>query len=92
MPLPKPFTIDIPESAWEVCVDESRLLAQITVNGLSMHLEAWEVYDTKDGMQCAVQHDEDFERIFYAVGADAAFQTLTIRGREYVLVATPHCV
>lgn len=87
----------VPESAWQESADgPAHLLAQLSVNGLPMHLEAWEVADFPvDGgastEQRAVDRDEDLAMIFNAVAADAAFRTLTVRGRTYVLVATPHC-
>jgi hypothetical protein len=64
----------------------------LVINGLPMHLEAWAVHDDHDGIQQADDYyAEDYEKLHEAVHADGAFTTATIRGREYIVVASPHC-
>jgi hypothetical protein len=91
------FAIDIPEGAWEETGSDempwSRLLAQITINGCPMHLEAYALKDDDDaGVQLVADEwfDEEFEHYNAAQRISSGFAQTTIRGREYVLFATPH--
>jgi hypothetical protein len=38
-----------------------------------------------------MQDDDDLDLHHQAAHGDGPFQTMTIRGREYVVVLTPHC-
>lgn len=86
--------VTIPDDAWK---DEDgnghRLLAQIRVNGIGFHVTAIAVCEGDDGVQHACDADEEWELDAIAdIGrAGGAWQTLTIKGREYVVFATPHC-
>lgn len=98
--LPSEPTITIPE--WQPIGEEpndyeprwgdesSVLLASITINGLAMHVEAYEVF-TEGDVQESRQREENFGLYHSAAGADGHFTTTTIGGRQYVLFATPYC-
>lgn len=91
----RPFSLAIPDDAWEECGSSNRLLAQIEINGTPLHLEAWKVVEGDIGVgyeQMAVEYDEDLAKTFTSVGADAPCRTTSIRDAEYVLVATPRCI
>lgn len=68
----------------------------LAIAGLPMHLEAWAIKesdeddDTSDSHQTTVNPGlrEDFERLCTVM--DCAFETVTIRGREYAIFAFPH--
>ncbi len=62
----------------------------ITINDTKMHLEAWKVVPGKDP-QRTYGHADEFDQLTLAVHADGPFQTTTIRGADYLLLATPHC-
>lgn len=88
--------LQIDESEWTPndALDDprSRMLALIYINGCPMHLEAWAVIDGENGQEAALSEDaDDYESLYLAVHADGGFQTVEIAGREYILVATPHC-
>lgn len=98
--IPAEPTITVPE--WQPIGEEpndyeprwgdesSVLLASITINGLAMHLEAYEVF-TEGDVQESKQREENFGLYHSAAGADGHFTTTTIGGRQYVLFATPYC-
>jgi hypothetical protein len=72
----------------------SRLLAQINILGCAMHLEAYEVeLDPETGEYAVLDlaSAASVTDIHAAVGGDGPWTTATIRGRQYVLVATPYC-
>lgn len=88
--------ITIPDDAWEPnnALDDplAALLTTVFVNGLPLHLEAWEVFTDTDGVQHAkTPYDEDFGAIHNAVHGDGPFMTTSINGRNYVIIATPYC-
>lgn len=74
----------------------ARLLATIAIKGCTMHLEAYALAKECQGDSTAEQRfapvygeDSGAQHAFYTL-TDGAAQTVTIRGREYVLVAFPH--
>lgn len=70
--------------------DGSRLLGTIVINGCDLHLEALAV--SRDGdMQIWSTDAGELSALHDAVGAGGPWQTVTINGREYVLIATPYC-
>ena len=86
-------SVEIPESSWRR-TDEigSRLITTLVVNGWPMHLEAIEVSIGGGRLQQASgATDETFAAVHSAVGADGPWETLSIGGREYVLIGTPYC-
>ena len=89
-----PPAIDVPEDAWrdadydETAPSGHRLVAAIVVNGTPMQLEAYLV-DPEADPQRTVVHDETVALIHDAVAAGSRWQTTDIRGRPYLLVATP---
>lgn len=106
------FEIIVPNEAWQKTgqVDgdpataesddtpESRLLcSSVVINGLSMHLEAYEVKQLPvehNGMeyeeQVAANSAFEDEVGSHQAMQDTTFQTTEIMGRTYILVATPH--
>jgi len=91
--------LTIPESDWEKTGSEedpaSRLYyTGMSINGLSMHVEAIAVIEKDEqhdyGEQTAADIMFEDEVGTLQDMCDTAFQTTTINGREYVLVATPH--
>lgn len=97
--VPQNFVLVVPDDAWDWCGDEeqdpsrrTRATATITINGVMFHLDAWLVKDSEPfETQEMVEGDSDVDAIHGAVYADGSFETVTIEGREYVLVATPYC-
>lgn len=91
--------VTVPEDAWRPVYEpdeddaphidtRAKLHATLVVNGLSMHLDAWQIVEGSSP-QRAVVWDDDLDAIHDAVHADGPFETLTIGGREYAVVATP---
>lgn len=91
------FSVTIPDEAWEEVNEgletpRNSLITTLVVNGLPMHLEAWRVEVVGDIQGAADSEYHDcFEQLHAAVNADGHFNTTTISGGEYILVATPHC-
>lgn len=89
-------TITIPEDAWSenpgIADGRNCLYATLIVNGLHMHLEAWEVHDD-EGIQRAIaeEYEDSLGLLHEAISADGHFDTREIAGRTYVLVAFPFC-
>ena len=85
--------MDITITEWEDGgVDEdpkSRLLAQISINGLSMNVEAIAVVEDPDGQFAA---DESFADMLdhFQIALGTAFQTAKIGERDYAIFATPY--
>lgn len=88
--------IEIPDDIWEeVGSDEdlrSRLYCSFLIGGVYHHVEAIAV-KMEGHYQKAV--DSEFDGVLdgmYEISTpDKPFQTITIRGREYVLTMTPFC-
>ena len=93
------FDTYIPEDAWEPTgVEEdtlsSRLSVTLFINGVPHHLEAYEVkINEKSGAQEPV--DVVFESNIGGIGIvsepDGPWHTVSIKGKEYVVVMTPFC-
>jgi hypothetical protein len=88
----RPPSITIPEHAWQECEEDatcpSRLLTPITINGQSMHLEAYEIEKRTDDLIHLA--DEDVDKAYGLIQSDACPQTIELRGKRYVLIATPY--
>jgi hypothetical protein len=92
------FHLDIPDEVWEENPDfdnpSDRLAVTLYVNGVyPMHFEAWAVTYDQDRF---IQHlpdwdDTELDDLHAAVHGDGSFRTITIRDREYILVAFPYC-
>lgn len=80
----------------------ARLLATMQVVGptghiLDLHVEAWAVrvnsnpdsYSYRE--QVADSWDDSLRDIYSGVGAEGGWETLTISGREYVIIISPFC-
>lgn len=89
------------DDAWEEAeFDEfgpTHLIATITVNGCFMHLEAVAVaIHRAKGEALEVQigageSNESYDRLYDAFDADGRFETVTIKGREFAIFASPYC-
>lgn len=89
--------LTIPDDAWEEtgwdAGDEGRdrLLAQVCIGGTMHHLEAYRVEDRDDGFVCLANPDMEASLMptlqeLYSGG----YETVTIRGSQYVLFMFPH--
>jgi hypothetical protein len=90
------FHMSIPDDAWANAdydddgLTDHRLLATLVVNGSDLHLEAHLLWPTT-GAEYLAREQERLRLIRRGVGADGPWRTTIIRGRTYVLVATPYC-
>jgi hypothetical protein len=84
------IALTVPETAWREDLHGDRLRSILVINGTFHHLEAIRVIDDDDGIQQAASEElaETLEAL-YAIGGEGAFDTVTMRGSEYVLVVTP---
>lgn len=89
--------LQIPESAWsDSGIDEAdpkaRLLAHVHINGVSFHAEALEVHRPDDVQEVrAPAFEPEWQGLAQINGQDGGpFAELTIGGRQYVVVVTPH--
>lgn len=84
------LALSVPDNAWMEDRNGDRLLAILVLNGTFHHLEAIRVIEDDDGIQQAASEDlvETFDAM-YAIGGEGPFDTVTIRGGDYVLVVTP---
>jgi hypothetical protein len=93
------FELNIPDDAWEETgVDpgdmEARLSTEVRVNGVGHHLEAFQVkVNEKTDIQEAadIVFESNIGGICDVAEPDGHWQTVTIRGKEYVLAMTPFC-
>lgn len=75
---------------------DTRLLARMNINGTPMHLEAYQVKEAEKGGYYSggeqIAADEHFDDDVGTLQSmqDATFQTTELRGRTFILVATPH--
>ena len=101
------LALNLPEDLWEevgLAGDPgARLLFTLALGDLSMHFEAWALEtdpdvdpdepnaDDGEGVQELAEGGDALDQLALAVGATSPFETTVIRGREYVLVASPFC-
>ena len=93
--LRNPPTIPSGSITWTDSGPESdpacRLVAHVNICGVDMHLEAWEVEkDEPQTVRDVTMRTDAFDAV--ADTMDCRFETATIGGREYVLIATPYGV
>jgi hypothetical protein len=70
--------------------DDHHLTAILVINGTFHHLEAILVTESEDDPQVAASPAfEDSLAAMYQIGGDGPFDTVTIRGKTYVLVVVP---
>ena len=86
--------ITIPDAAWEHTGPEHdptlRLLAGIVINGHNFHVEAYAVCDNGGVQSCPDEWLADEWEAICLLEPNAAYETQTILGREYVLIARPY--
>jgi hypothetical protein len=89
------ISVHIPDEAWEQTGPESypelRLTAQLVINSVPFHCEAWQV--DPYNMQ-SLRHNDDFctdavEEALYALN-DQRLCTMALRGHDYIVVIFPH--
>lgn len=98
------YALTIPDDAWVANSGldndpEACLFATLVLNDdLYLHVEAWAVTYADEGdrigtVQRAAHdlYEDNFGDLHAAVGADGHFDTLTIKGREYIVLASPFC-
>src|ERR1043165_6024114 len=80
----------VPEDAWIQGRNRDHFVAILVINGTFHHLEAIRVVEDVDGVQKAASEDlaETFDAMFQ-IGGEGAFDTVTMRGAEDVLVVPP---
>lgn len=100
-----PFNMDCPQIdlaslTWDQIGDDddprNRLLTSIRIGPLYMHLEAVEVYESKEegddwtgsGLRAKFEGRDDYLQTLMDL-EEAIFSTLEINGRTYTLWATP---
>lgn len=89
-------SLTIPDDAWRDAAYDSdappghRLKTTLVVNGTALNLEAHLVVPEADP-QRTYAGDDDIALVHHATGGDGPWHTTLIRGRRYVLVATPFC-
>jgi hypothetical protein len=72
--------------------DRSRLLTTIQIGPVKLHLEAYLAEESDTSIQeFAGDFGDTADKVYDAIGADGAWETVVIEGREYVLIATPFC-
>lgn len=93
--------LTVPESVWSEAPWDShdelqhrdRLLAQVCINGTYHHLEAYRIRYTRSGELILANPSMEKELMPTLQEVyDGAYETVTIRGEEYVLFMFPHAV
>jgi hypothetical protein len=90
------LTLHIPDSAWMETgwngpENSDRLLAQVNVGGTLHHLEAYRVEDRDDGLIYLANPEMEAELMPTLQDLhNGGYQTVTIRGSQYVLFMFPH--
>lgn len=93
----KTLHLTIPESEWEPNAGLADPLTgligpTLVINGLSMHVEAWQVTTEPDAdfpQEPASDWIDEYESLHAAVHADGSFQTLRLFDRDYIVVISP---
>lgn len=91
----KAIEIVIPDDNWQeagVAEDpSSRLLCTFVINGMHYHVEAFATVMV-DGVQLAAHNDceRSLDGMFEIGQPGGPFETMEIRGREYILTMTPY--
>lgn len=88
--------LTIPDDDWTDATaekDGSELLAGVTINGTPMHFEAFAIVEDEGGnLKGATDEVEAaLEAWAHACRPDGPWETTTIRGRTYVVFASPYC-
>lgn len=77
---------------WEAVRDDrSWLKSTIVVNGVSLHVDAFEIEPGVTMQAASGEVGATLADLHEAVAADGPWETLRIDGRDYVLIATPFC-
>jgi len=71
--------------------DRSRLLATLQLDDVNFHVEAYEATEGDGVQQFKGAYGDTPEKVYEAIGCDGPWYTVTIDGREYVLIITPFC-
>lgn len=86
-------SVEIPDAAWREVDEDDRslLVASITISGTFFHLDAFEVEEGDDQELVNDEREERFSSWLMAASPDGQFETVTIKGRHYVVFASPYC-
>lgn len=68
----------------------TKFIGTVEIAGVPHHLEAWQVYLNSEGIQQAVDPDECWYDLIADNMIEGAGRTVTIDGREYIMVLTPY--
>jgi hypothetical protein len=88
-------SINLPEDNWEEIGDSgnprARLLASIRINGVSFHVEAVQVSDTRLGVQVFNPQTPDWIKAALQESSDYdGMHTVKIGRLRYLLIITPY--
>jgi hypothetical protein len=78
------------DSSFDSNFPRHRLLAQCSIAGCPMHLEAHEVRTDNDCQEAVGSGSELLYHLEQISGGDGPWITTTIEGKEYIIIATPH--
>jgi hypothetical protein len=91
------ISIDPASVDWTACGDsdepggeDAQLLGTVWIGRTPFHALALQVDDRDDGIQTALQRDEDLGMAMNALGDQEPYGTVEIGGRPYVLLLSPH--
>jgi hypothetical protein len=94
--MPNILNLSIPDTEWKPLDGLDDPLSGLTgptlvINGLSMHMEAWQVFEEAEGQVPADEWQEEYVDLHAAVHAEGSFSTVKIGDRNYIVVISPHC-
>ena len=91
------ISIDPASIDWTACGDsdepggeDAQLLGTAWIGQTPFHVLALQVEDRDDGIQTALQRDDDLGLAMNALGDQGPYGTVEIDGRPYVLLISPH--
>jgi hypothetical protein len=91
----EPPEMDVPDDAWEEDGSDedpsSRLLTAVVLNGYHFHLWAFAVVNGETQEVADTLFRENLEGVYSVGEPDKRYQTVHIKGRDYVLSLTPYC-
>lgn len=77
---------------WEQTRDEpNRLYCWVSMIGAEFHAEALAVETDAEGLQSAIDYDDNLTQYHLAAGGDGPFSTITVLGRQWAVFLTPFC-
>lgn len=86
------LVLDVPDMLWRRrgVTGDLRRFAAIEVNGVRFELAAWPLGTGSGPQDLDGQFPEDLDLLSAIVGGEGPFATISIQGREHVVVMYPH--